>query len=682
MDGTKLVTSDLLYIEESLNAFVSTLYRIFHCATVKNTPTLERFKYVYFTDELIHEQFKELRMNHELMNVYPQLPDISDLLINFRKSLSQFITKSHFLLEKELLPQLAESGFVYQKISESMLCEHASLMVCMEKICLDLIDFPYLNDNAFKKIKDNSLNYLIVWKGHPNFSILKIPYKMEKVLVLRAHDHRLSHHALFHIDDLVKFYVKKMYNQRIAEEIIPFRLTIDGQYERKIFFNKISQSIDLNANNTEHLQAFNCLETEQAPSKDILVELLRTTKLTLGDCYIEPNLHQAGDFFKALTSKHPQCSNKLMYPPLIFQKTNELVRHADFFAKLQTTDVLFHHPYQPYDEVLDFFQAAATDRYVTHISITIYRIEPASKLLKSLKLAASLGKKVKVLIELRVTGYEKNHWQIAQDLKEHGVEVFFGPKEWVTHAKMALIKRETESGLEYYSHLSTGNYHQQLTKTYCDLSLITSHFGIGKDIEKVFASIFEEQKFETLEHVIVSPLYMRAELIRLIQECGAEAKKNKQSSIFIKVKDFTDIELVHALYAAAKVGVQVLIFVRNKSLLKPGNPRLTCKIRVLSYVGRFLEHHRVYCFKTEASQKILIGSCNMTKKNIDQRIELIFPIYQAAIQTKIKEDIIENIQQNTNHCWEMNPNGDFQLIRNKTQDFQSVLIRKYEKKSV
>jgi polyphosphate kinase len=137
---------------------------------------------------------------------------------------------------------------------------------------------------------------------------------------------------------------------------------------------------------------------------------------------------------------------------------------------------------------------------------------------------------------------------------------------------------------------------------------------------------------------------------------------------------------VKALNDAVQWGVQVIVFVRNISFLTPEERLFTSKIRVISYVGRLLEHHRVYCFKTSDQEKIFLGSCNMVKKNIDKRIELIFPIYQPSIQSKIKEEIIDNIQKNTNHCWEMDHTGAFQFIKNETLDFQTALIEKYAKK--
>lgn len=677
MDKPTLLTSNHLVSEESLDAFIAMLYRIFHCAEVKKTPTLERFKYLYFTDELIHEQFREWHMNDEMMRVFSKDQDRPGNLTHFQKRLSHFMSESSGLLDNDLLPQLAENGFVYQTIQEGDLHKKKQLIECAEKIAWEMTDFNCMNAQMFKQIKDNSLNYLIVWKNNPKFSILTIPNNREKVVILPAQNYQ---HLLFHTDDLMQIYLQKVYPHRVVEELVPFRLTIDCLYEKNKFLKTVEKHADTISAGLPIFKTYNCLEIAPIKSRDVLDDLLRITHLSAENCYIESSLQQAGDFFKALIANHPRCSYELMYPRLAFNKTHLLVSPNGVFAKIRVADVLFHHPYQPFDEVLDFFETAATDSYVTSISMTIYRIEKTSKLMDSLKLAASLGKKVRVLIELRVTGYEEYHWKIAKDLQAHGIEVCFGSKDFVTHAKMALIKRKTQNGSEFYSHLSTGNYHRRNSKTYCDLSLITSHAGIGNDIDRIFTSIFEDEQLEPLEHVWVSPLSIRTELMKLILNCVGEAKKNKPSSIFIKTKDFTDLELVKALNNAVKWGVQVIVFVRNISFLTPEEQLLTSKIRVISYVGRLLEHHRVYCFKTADQEKIFLGSCNMVKKNIDKRIELIFPIYQKSIQNKIKEEIIENIQKNSNNCWEMDQNGNFQFIRNATKDFQTVLIEKYEKR--
>ena len=665
MDKSKAICSINGSLEDSFDAFIANLYRIFHCATVSSIPPLERFKYLYFTDELIHEQFRELHRNDDSV-----LPDLCN---HFQDRLSHFISESHFLLKNDLLPQLAEKGFVYQTSQTDLLQKKNQLLDCVEKIDWKMDDFQHIKEEMFKKIKDNHLNYLIIWKSNPKFTIVTIPHNREKVVILPDRNY---HHKLYHLDDLLQVYMQKNYPDRVVQEIVPFRLTIDCLYEKNQFL-KIIERPAPNA----LLKTYSCLEIAQFKTPDILHDVLKMTHIPAENCFIEPSLHQAGDFFHALIAQHPKCAHQLLYPPLVFQPTHLLTSPKGCFEKIQANDVLFHHPYQPYDEVLDFFATAATDNNVTSISMTIYRIEKKSPLLNSLKLAASCGKRVRVLIELRVTGYEKYHWKIAQDLRAHGIEVSFGSPEYVTHAKMALITRKTAKGIDLYSHLSTGNYHQKNLKTYCDLSLLTSHPGIGADIDKIFRYIFESEPLKKLDHVWVSPQSIRTELLALIHICVAEAKQYHPTSIFIKTKDFTDLELVNALNEAARCGVNVVVFVRNINFLISEKKWFATNIKVISYVGRLLEHHRVYCFKTRHEEKIFLGSCNMVKKNIDKRIELIFPIYQPAIQQKIKEEVIENIQKNTNHSWAMDQHGEFQFIRNTTKDFQTALIEKYADKS-
>lgn len=678
MTSSRIRTIEQIHIDESLEAFVAGLYRIFHCAALQSIPTLERFKYLYFTDELIREKFKQFRMSDETLNLLSSEQNMVSSLGHFQQRLSHFITQSHTLLEYDLLPQLAKHGFVYQKINETILDKNTSLLACLEKINWTIVDCDKLDYSILKKLPDGSINYWIIWKSSPKFSILSLRNNLEQVVVVPALNHSISRHSLIHIDDLLKCYLKKFYRERGVEEIIPFRLTVDGLYEKNVFLAQIADRIALQTTGPQ-VKTFNCLEIEPLKSIACLQEFLSSMQLPPENCYIEPNLHQAGDFFNALISNHPQCSNHLLYPPLQFKKTFLLASPTGIFSKISATDILFHHPYQPFDEILDFFAAAAMDDWVTEISMTIFRIDTDSALLESLKLAVACGKRVQVLIELRVLGYTENHWVIAQELQAAGIEVFFGEKQWVTHAKMTLVTRETPQGTEYYSHLSTGNYHQENSTTYCDLGLLTSHVGIGKDLKRIFKAVFSEKPVEKLYHVVMSPGFIRKKLLYLIKLCKTAACAHEPASIFIKVKNLSDLELVTALNEAAQCGVVVTLFITNMSLVKPHNSALVGAIKVISYAGRLLEHHRIYCFNMNAQEHMFLGSCNLTKQHIDKRIELIFPIYQRAIQNKIKEEIIENIQCNTNHCWEMDKNGEFQRIENTGQDYQTILIQKYKK---
>ncbi len=333
----------------------------------------------------------------------------------------------------------------------------------------------------------------------------------------------------------------------------------------------------------------------------------------------------------------------------------------DLFEVLKERDILLHHPYNSMEPVLELLEKAADDPYVLSIKITIYRVAKESRVTAALLKAAENGKHVAVLFEVKARFDEENNLREAQRLQKAGCFVIYGVSSLKTHTKLLLVvRKEDNDRVVRYVHLSSGNYNESTSRLYVDIGLLTTREAYAHDVSEFFNVITGHSQPSTYRNLITSPRDMRIQLLNLVQREAQNARNGLSSGIVIKLNSFQDKEFIDELYAASQAGVPIKLIVRGMCCLRPKRKGLSENIEVISIVGEYLEHSRIYYFHNEGDPKVYIGSADAMVRSFDRRIESLFLLEEGILKKQAINNLRYNLKDNVN-SYIMLENGKYQL---------------------
>jgi polyphosphate kinase len=367
----------------------------------------------------------------------------------------------------------------------------------------------------------------------------------------------------------------------------------------------------------------------------------------------------------------------LRYEPMLPQTVPELKDYDDIFSVIREKDVLLHHPYESFEPVIDFIRQAADDPRVLAIKQTLYRVSGNSPIVRALALAAENGKQVTVVVEVKARFDEENNILWARRLEEAGCHVIYGLVGLKTHAKMALIVRQEESGIKRYVHMGTGNYNDNTAKLYTDMSLFTANDQFGADASAFFNMLSGYSDPPVWNKIVVAPCGLRERIYELIDKEIEFVKDGKTGHIIAKLNSLIDKEVINKLYEASSKGVKVDLIVRGICGLKPGIANVSENITVRSIVGRFLEHHRIIYVGGGGDEKVYLSSADWMQRNLNERVELLFPVDEEQHALRIKE-VLEIILKDTAKAYVMKSDGNYRKIdkRGKILNSQEEIYRR------
>ena len=382
--------------------------------------------------------------------------------------------------------------------------------------------------------------------------------------------------------------------------------------------------------------------------------------------------------FLGKLSRSPELDYKshLHYPPYKPQKAAMLAGDdlSDIFSKIREKDVFLSLPYEKFDPVLEFVKQAARDPKVLAIKQTLYRVSSNSPIIHYLEEAVKNGKQVLVLLELKARFDEGNNIEWAKKLERAGAHVIYGLVGLKTHSKITMVVREEEDGIRRYVHLGTGNYNDSTAKIYTDTGLFTAADAYGSDATEFFNMISGYSEPNGFKKLLVAPRYLRSSFYDLIDREIINAKTGKTAWIIAKMNSLVDEGIIKKLHEANAAGVKIQLIVRGICCLKTGIPGVSDNIQVKSIVGKYLEHSRIYVFANAEDPEYFMGSADWMDRNLDRRVEIIFPVEAEAVKDRVKE-IIDLQLNDTERSFIMQADGSYEKFRSKDNPVDSQAVQ-------
>ncbi|MEL6928691.1 MAG: polyphosphate kinase 1, partial [Cyanobacteria bacterium J06600_6] len=350
------------------------------------------------------------------------------------------------------------------------------------------------------------------------------------------------------------------------------------------------------------------------------------------------------------------------WQPVTPPRLKGITQGQDLFKAIRQKDLLIHHPYECFSQSVELFLAqAAVDPQVLAIKMTLYRTYCAScesPIIKSLITAAKAHKQVAVLVELKARFDEETNILWAKKLETAGVHVVYGLVGLKTHTKIALVVRNEDQKIRRYVHISTGNYNPKSAKLYTDLGLLSCRQDLGEDLNDLFNFLTGYSEQQTFRKLLIAPVNMRDRLLKMIQREIDLVRQGHGGKIIAKMNSLVDPEMITALYQASQAGVQIDLIVRGICCLCPGLAGISDNIRVISIVGRYLEHSRIFYFQNHDREQVFIGSADWMPRNLNRRVETVTPIEEASLIVKLKE-ILQITLSDNRYAWELQTDGTY-----------------------
>ena len=617
-DLSKLAEDEGLYFNRELS-WIKFNERILAEAANPNTPLLERVNFFSIVsgnfDEFFQVRVPEYQKNSRINS--EEFLEVAGSVTTLEMIYSRVIVlmrKASTLWRKELAPELDAKGIHIITWSDCTRDEKENL--------LDQIkdeEYTILRGERFTDLRlDEHLEGFALLaetrNGRAAVPIQNIIDKIGRYLPVKG---RTNTFVL--IEDVLRKYAEHLFDEDVYA-VMPVRLTREAEKVLKgddaddIIFQeqKLSDRLPSRLETPEELPFGYTAHLVSA--LDLVPELVFDTKGPLG----------AADL-----KEIPVDKQELRFPQFTPGMPKGLEKTKGLFDAISKKDRILFTPYQSFDALVNFLKAAGEDENVTEISMTLYRLGSKSPVVEALINAAEAGKKVTAVIELKASFDEERNFLWSEKLKKAGVDVIFGVSGLKTHAKCCIVSRNEEVGTKYYATVSTGNYNAGTARIYSDLSLFTADDRICSDLRRLFSQIKEDKISGGFESLIVSPKDMEKQILELI-----EHEADLKGHIILKMNSLTDKTIINALYAASQKGVKIELCVRGICMLRPGVEGLSENISVVSVVGRFLEHARVFYF--EKTGRLYIGSPDMMPRNLHKRVEILCPVYDADCRSEIE----------------------------------------------
>jgi polyphosphate kinase len=570
------------------------------------------------------------------------------------KKSQQFHEDQHDHFTRVILPELCDENIMLGNISKLTDSEQEKVNQYFQKVIYPMLT-PMVYDGyrTFPILMNKLLVFGVITtspgerKDMRKLSFVQIPANIPRFFEIE----RENSLFLIPIEEVIRENIVSLFRNVEIAGISLFRITRNGDFT-------LEESEDMDANFLEEVKRKLMerktgrvvrIEIEEGYTKWILNSLLERWNLKMDSIFLVKRSSMIDftglwqivgnkKFKERLTQVHPPVK------PLSYQDEGTV----DIFEALKEKDILLHQPYNNIDPILDLIDSAADDPDVMAIKMTIYRLAKDSRITKSLLRAADNGKHVSVLFEVKARFDEENNIREAKKLQKAGCFVIYGILNVKTHTKLLLIVKRDGGEITRFVHLGSGNYNEDTARLYTDIGLLTTNEVLANDVSEFFNVITGHSMPSQYQNLITAPRDMRNQLIEYIEREAENARNGLQSGVFIKVNSLEDSESIYALYRASQSGVTVKLIIRGICCLRPGRIGLSDNIEVISIVGDFLEHSRIYHFHNNGETRTYAGSADMMVRSFDKRLESLFQIKSPLLEKQLMNIISYNLRDNVN----------------------------------
>lgn len=651
--------------------------RVLAMAMNPKTPLLERLRYICIVSSNLDEFF-EIRIA-SLKNLLAREPKAigvdgltnAQVFERVQQQVHHLVEKQYSLLNDDILPKLKAHGvriFKQPDYNEEMVAW--AKQIFMDEILPLLTPIGLDPAHPFPRILNKSLNFIVPLEGldafgrNASIAIVQAPRALPRLIKI-PQDICGEPHGYTLLSTLMQLFVgeifpglktKGVYQWRVTrnsdlyleEEVEDLRLALQGELSQRNFGNAVRLEVvkGMPSKLVSFLQKEFGLKEADTYYTNGSVNLTRIMPLADVDAGAELNFHP-------YSAPIPAPFNRMAGKP------------EEMFAAIAKQDLLLHHPYQSFQPVIDFLTAAAYDPNVVAIKQTIYRTGEDSELMNLLLKAARSGKEVTVVVELMARFDEQTNINWAAKLEEVGAHVVYGVVGHKTHAKMALVLRREDRKIVRYGHLGTGNYHPRTARLYTDFGLLTSDKEITEDMDKVFSLLTGLGARRPLKTLLQSPFTLHETMMQHIRHEIEQAKQGKKAKIMLKMNSLIERQAINALYEASQAGVEIDLIVRGVCGLKAGVPGLSDNIRLISIVGRFLEHSRVFYFYDEGRETVYLSSADWMDRNFFRRVEIACPVKDSSLKKRVINEAFTIALKDNQLAWKGLPDGSYEPIRNR-----------------
>lgn len=612
--------------------------RVLEEAQDKRVPLLERLNFAAIFQSNLDEFFMvRVGSLYDQMLVNPKKKD-NKTKMTAKKQLSAIFDKVNELepmkdiAYNNIMLELMEHGVKQVNFRSSSIEEQKYLESYFKKEIKPLISpliidkktpFPFLNN------KEIYCAVQIQSKSNIKIGIIPASGQFNRIILLDGGKRFIL------AEDLILHFAPNVFkNYKIIDKTL-FRITRnaditveEGLYDHDLDFREVMEEL-CKKRKKLHPVRLQLSETFSQPALEFLCKKLGLNEEHIFYLKTPLDLSFAGDIADI-------CNNpKLKFDKLVPQKSESIADNMNMIPQIKRRDILLSYPYESIRPFIQLLNEAARDPKVTDIKITLYRLAKNSQVIEALCNAAENGKNVLVLVELRARFDEENNIGWSRRLQDSGCNIIYGPRDLKVHSKLLLIKRTIGKKTEYITQIGTGNYNEKTSTLYTDLSLMTANPEIGADAEKLFDALLDNRLVEESEHLLIAPLALRDPILKMIDQEIEYARNGEPAYVGIKINSLCDKTIIDKLIEASQAGVKIDMVIRGICSLVSGIEGFTENITVISIVGRYLEHSRIYIFGTEERRKIYISSADYMTRNTIRRVEVAAPVYNEKIKKRL-----------------------------------------------
>jgi polyphosphate kinase len=649
--------------------------RVLQEARDPSNPLLERVKFLAILGSNLDEFFMvrvaglRKQMDAGVVDLPPDGMTPAEQLAAIRKVAWQLMMEALECLNDELLPELDKAGI--HILDYAALNERQKVVV---DGYFDEVVFPVLTPLAFDPghpfphISNLSLNLAIVIRdenGQDLFARVKVPGTLPRLVPIKRSSGGVRrdgtvpyHHYFVWLEQAIAANLEKLFPGMQVVEAHPFRVTRDADTViQELEASDLLETMEQSVRQRRFGSVVRVTVNEAMPThiRDILIENLEMDRK---DIYtLDAPLGMSN--VMGLHAIDRYDLKDAPYKPAIPPRLKLEATDGNLFAAVRRENILIHHPYDSFLPVVDFLYAAAKDPDVLAIKMTLYRVGKNSPVVKTLMDARENGKQVAVLVELKARFDEESNITWARMLEREGVHVIYGLLGLKTHSKIALVVRKEGEHIRRYVHLATGNYNAVTAQIYEDIGMFTCDEEVGADATDLFNYLTGYSAKRDFRKLLVAPINLREGMEALIEREIEQQKKKGNGYLLFKMNALVDPPMIQLLYKASMAGVKVDLIVRGICCLRPGVNGLSENIRVISILGRFLEHSRIYYFYNGGNEQVYLGSADLMPRNINRRVEVLFPVQDMPLIRYLRDEVLQTALNDNVKARVMQPDGSY-----------------------